>query len=259
MKVIWLVFLCSMIMLAACSSTIPIKKDQESFRLLNEDLAGERCDVLMADSGIVIAENLWVDADSSSMVILKHYTYSGWKTIDIVRIPTSDIQSIQYTDNGVGALYGLLYGTVTGLVFYALMPGAAEDAQEGEDNPVSRGITGAATAMLFGGMAILAPFGGLAWGAIIGHDYECILDHSDSFTDDQVEEINIDDLSDDDKAPLRVKFSSIVEKGSGYLVILWQGKKIHLQRSEYHYRGTTTDGQEYIVIPTYIYRLKFNP
>ena len=55
----------------------------------------------------------------------------------------------------------------------------------------------------------------------------------------------------------RVEFSSIIEKDSRYLIILWQGKKIRLQRSEYNYRGITKEGNLYIIVPKHIYESKF--
>ena len=63
--------------------------------------------------------------------------------------------------------------------------------------------------------------------------------------------------SGEDKSSKRVEFSSLVEKGNGYLVILWHGKEIRLLRSEYSYRGTSVDGKAFIVVPNQIYENKF--
>lgn len=69
---------------------------------------------------------------------------------------------------------------------------------------------------------------------------------------DQPQEIKIKD-----KSYIHVEFTSVVGKGSGYIIILWQEKDIVLDRSEYNDRGTTKEGQQYIVVPKYIYESKF--
>ena len=64
-------------------------------------------------------------------------------------------------------------------------------------------------------------------------------------------------VKDVDKTPLQIQFTSVIEKGNGYIVILCQKKEIRLDRAEYNYRGTTADGQQYIVVPKYVYQSKF--
>jgi len=55
----------------------------------------------------------------------------------------------------------------------------------------------------------------------------------------------------------RVEFTKIVEKGRGYIIILWQGKKIRLSRVEYNYMVKTNDGTQFIVVREEVYLEKF--
>jgi len=251
MKTFYIFLLLFYIYLTGCSSTVRIKNDQTAYESLNEKLTGERCQVLLADSGSMFAENITMGIDTTYMVKWSFSSLSGWDPVDTIRTSTSNIQRIHYTHNGMGALEGLGFGFAGGLVLAALTPGAAKDAAE--EDPVG----GVAAGMAMGAMALTTPIIGLITGALIGHKYECILNCSDSLAYGEVKKINLEELNDEDKSPVKVEFSSIVEKGSGYLVLLWQGKKIRLQRAEYYYRGTTEDNREYIVVQKYIYKLKF--
>ena len=54
-----------------------------------------------------------------------------------------------------------------------------------------------------------------------------------------------------------IEFDAIREKGPDYIIIDWQGKEIRLLRSEYKYRGITSDGKPFILIYKDIYQYKF--
>jgi len=64
-------------------------------------------------------------------------------------------------------------------------------------------------------------------------------------------------IEKDVTSSVRVEYSGLVEKGSGFIVITWHGKQIRLERSEYSYREISDTGQLYIVVPQNIYELKF--
>jgi hypothetical protein len=213
---------------------------------LNKELEDEKVKLTLARNTIN-AEYIEIAEDSSSWVEVKS-KYGQRNLSDTIRIPTSDIKRISYKNNTLGALEGFGFGTLTGLSFYLLGRSAVKETDNfGE----ALGV-----AMVMGLGVITSPIIGLITGAIIGHEENYILIKPDTSVDGY-EKGDSQQLSIGDKSYVRVIFSSVVEKGSGYIIILWQKKLIRLQRSEYSHRGTTKEGQPYIVVPNYIYESKF--
>jgi len=71
------------------------------------------------------------------------------------------------------------------------------------------------------------------------------------------EQIEPDILTEKDSTMVTVIFSSVIEKGNGYIVISWQEKVVRLDSSEYISQGETEDGQLFIIVPNDIYNRKF--
>jgi hypothetical protein len=103
---------------------------------------------------------------------------------------------------------------------------------------------------------LLGTVAGTILGLLVGHNDHYILTDSEKALKDTEETFKQQGSGTEDTSAVSVKFSSIIQKGNGYLVILWQSRKIRLERSEYHYRGTSEDGQQYIVVPAHIYKSK---
>jgi hypothetical protein len=210
-----------------------------SYQSLNQTLDGERCEILLANIGLVIAENIKLTEDSTYIVT----------SVGTIKTPTSNILRINCMDNGQGALEGAGIGALVGLFYSIVLTPEAEKDQN---------AFGANMLRFFGRAALFTgPLYGLGIGAIIGHKDNYIFTDSEDSADNLIEKRQAQALSIEDKSPVRVIFSSVVEKGIGYITILWQGEEIRLQRSEYNYRGTTAEGQQFIVVPNYIFESKF--
>jgi hypothetical protein len=55
----------------------------------------------------------------------------------------------------------------------------------------------------------------------------------------------------------KVEVSSVEDTGTGYIIVLWKGKKIGLSKSQYYGIEKTRDGKIYIKIPEDLYKEKF--
>jgi hypothetical protein len=154
-----------------------------------------------------------------------------------INLSTASIKKITNTRHGKGALKGLGGGLVTGAAIgFGLGYFSYNESQS--DWFHSAGEAGGIGAIIFGVPAALV---GLIAGAIHG-DIETFI-----FTPPEIES----------KPSNRVEFTEIVEEGSKYIIILWQGKEIRLSYLEYNYRGTTKEGKQFIVVPGDIFLQKF--
>jgi hypothetical protein len=153
-----------------------------------------------------------------------------------INLSTASIKKITNTRHGKGALKGFGGGLVTGAAIGFGLGYFSYDSPSDWFN--SAWEAGGIGAIIFGVPLALV---GLIAGAIHG-DIETFI-----FTPPEMES----------KPFNRVEFSEIVEEGSNYIIILWQGKEIHLSYSEYNYKGTTKEGKQFIVVPEDIYLQKF--
>ena len=80
----------SLIYLTGCSSTIQIQHDMTSYQSLNEQLAGEKCKIILADSGFVLAEDVEISTDSTYLYSVL-FSSGMWHTVDKITTPTSNV------------------------------------------------------------------------------------------------------------------------------------------------------------------------
>jgi hypothetical protein len=149
-------------------------------------------------------------------------------TIGERKIATKSIKEITIKNSGRGALKGIGLGVASTLVLSAISYFSNQDEPYAE--------------VAF----IIFPPAGLVLGAIIGAAGGDI----DRFVFPYQQDTNSDPY-------VRVEFSSILERGRGYIIILWQGKEVRLSKDEYSYRGTTEDGKLFIMVSDNIYNSKF--
>jgi hypothetical protein len=71
MKTLRIFLLPFYIFLTGCSSTIQIKNEQMTYESLNEQLAGERCKIILADSGFVITYRYLLHKNLREKALLK--------------------------------------------------------------------------------------------------------------------------------------------------------------------------------------------
>ena len=190
---------------------------------MNRKLAEEKVTLELLNGEEMTGFDVEVKSDSTS--------------VGDINLSTVGIKKITNTRHGKGALKGFGWGLVTGAAIgFGIGYFSYDGYTYGEIN--SAGEAGGIGAITFGVPSALL---GLIAGAIHG-DIETFI-----FTLPEMES----------KPSNRVEFTEIVEEGSNYIIILWQGKEIHLSYSEYNYKGTTKEGKQFIVVPEDIYLQKF--
>jgi hypothetical protein len=255
MKTFLNLLLVSLIYLAGCSSTQQIRYNQAEFDILNWDYEGAIGEIALVDGSTISGKYIQIAEDSTCYREVKSRLNVVRLASDTSRIPTSDITRITYKNTSKGALEGAGFGALAGLAIGAIIANSIEP--ENSKNPMETWSKGMSQASLIPGGLLAGILIGIPVGSGIGHKDNYILLDSENSVYNEYENVDLQSLTDEDKSPVRVIYSSVVEKGSGYIIILWQGKKIRLRRSEYNQRGTTKEGKLYMVVPDYIYRRRF--
>ena len=243
-KQLLFIFYLLLLCLTGCSSTYYIKNDPTSLDEFNEELQGNAGTIVLKDGPDISARRMHINEDSSSWVEVKTFLNVTKLAKDTSRAATADIEKIVLKNKGLGAVEGLAFGAIGGSFVGKIMA-----SNQGDDlkKQLDAGI----------GSLLLGTVGGAVLGLMIGHSYHYILTDSEEARRNKEEAFKQQVSGTEDTSAVKVEFSSIIQKGSEYLVILWQSKKIRLERPDYHYRGTSEDGQQYIVVPVYIYKSKF--
>jgi len=159
----------------------------------------------LVNKKVVLKERTDIKMEANKVVINPDSTSIGER-----KIATENIQEI--TIEKGGTLKGLIYGVSTGFLFGGLAYLLQKDK-----------------AYIEMGLIILPPVGlvfGTLGGAIAGDDETYILISSQN----------------ENESHIRVDIISVLEQGSGYIVVLWKRREIRLERSDYSYRGTSADG-----------------
>ena len=230
MKTISLILLISMIHFISCSSTYKISHTKSAYDKLNKELEGERAEITLMNDTVIVGENITIGIDSSSWIeSTKQNTVI--KTQIIWSLPTSEIKEIAYTNNGMGAAKGAIYGVLCAGGSWAIAESVPFSRIK--DNSVGKAFV---TCIIM--YSII--------GAGIGNKDNYILQGTVA-------------AKEDDKSihTVKVKISSIIEEGSDYIIIEWQGKEVRLLRSEYVYTASGGVEGKIIVVPKEVYETKF--
>jgi hypothetical protein len=199
---------------------------------MNEKLEGEKVTLKLINGEEILGYNVEIKSDSTSIGDIKLSTAS----IKKITNPRHDRGALKGL--GYGALIGAPIGFIVGYISY-------EDSPSGESGPNSAGASGGIGALLLGGPTALV---GLIVGGIHGDIGTFIFPPS---------EMESKPSPGVEFKPFRVEFTEIVEEGSGYIIILWQGKEIRLSNSEYNFRWTIEEGKQFMEVPQVIYLQKF--
>ena len=135
------------------------------------------------------------------------------------KISTKTIKEITINNHGMGVLKGMGYGVLSTLILSGLF------YLPSQDEPYSE--------MVF----IFLPPLGFALGGLFGGIHGDI--------DTYVFPL------------LKVEVSSVTDTGTGYIIVLWKGKKLGLSKSQYYGIEKTQDGKIYIKISENLYNKKF--
>lgn len=144
---------------------------------------------------------------------------SDYTTVGEGKISTTTIKEITINNHGTGALKGMGCGALSGFIFGGVLYLGSMDEPYAEVPLVILPALG----FVLGGL----------FGAIHG-DIETFV-----------------------FPLLKVEVSSVNDTGTGYIIILWQGKKIGLSNSQYYKIEKTPDGKIYISVPVDLYKEKF--
>lgn len=119
MKTIYWMFLILMINFISCASTKMINRE-EDYNELNRKLEGKQVLIKLKNNEVITAEYAYISADSSSWFIPQGVQHHRFGPNNRQIIPTSEIREVSLKSTARGALRGLTFGLVTGLVgFYA--------------------------------------------------------------------------------------------------------------------------------------------
>lgn len=140
-------------------------------------------------------------------------------TVGERKISTKTIKEIVIKNHGTGALKGMGYGLLSTSILSGIL------YLSSKDEPYSDVVW------------VIYPPMGLALGGLFGGI------HGD------IEKLVF--------PTSKIEVSSVTDTGTGYIIILWQGKKIGLSNSQYYNIEKTRDGKIYIIIPEEIYKEKF--
>jgi len=189
----------------------------------------------------------WAEAviskiDKNTIVYCKH------DSTENTTAPFQDVQMIRTTNHDKGFWQGFRVGLLGGAVLGGIVASTGGDEYGDWWWKTSEGTAGIYI------MVISPIIGGIAGGQVGAKEIYVFVEDS---VYDGNKKGHLQELSNVDKSHVRVEFSSIVEKGRGYIIILWQGKEIKLSSSEYNYRTEAEDGRQFIIVPNYVYDSKF--
>ena len=137
------------LLVSGCSSTVELPSAVDANRKIGDGAAT----IFLKSGQQYDTREVHVHADSTQFV--------DRKTEDVLQFSTREIQSIQVTHHGGGALEGLLFGGLGGGVLgLTLGIGTGTSGDEG----MGKGL------LLLTGLAV-GSVGGFTYGAITGHDY----------------------------------------------------------------------------------------
>lgn len=167
MKTISFILIISIIHFISCSSTYTISHSKSAYDELNEELEGERGEIILTNGDLVVGKNIKIWVDSLSCV----ESNSEAKMF----IPTLDIKKIAITNHWRGAWDGFRYGALIGGVTGLIVGIAAGLPFDPEEDGGGWGGAKIGTLGLIFGIGINAGLIGLPIGAIIGHTDKYVL------------------------------------------------------------------------------------
>jgi hypothetical protein len=221
-----------------------LTNNKDDLNEVNNNLKEETVKILLEDGTTKRAKNLKLSPASTS--------WTDLETERVNNIETEKIGEIRVLNRTRSGRTGLIIGALTGGIFAATEAGSEGyewlDSVEEGFVKVLGGEGGSKTTRYVSGFILGAVAGGLLGytvGAIIGSTDKYVIHH---------ETENYEDL---DSSTVKIEFTKVVEKGSGYLIILKGGKEILLKRSDYIYRRTTRTGQQFIIVTKHVYESKF--
>jgi len=212
------IFVISVFFYISCSSTYYVKNEDSFYKEMNEKLKGEIATVTLVNKQELVGKDIEVKFDSTSF--------------DKINIHTKDIKEITIKNHDWGIINGAGLGVLVGAAMGGMIYAATTTKKTGF--VPSSGLTVIS-------LPVLGLFSGVLIGGIVG-DTESFI-----FPSHKMES----------EPTIRVEYTKIVEKGTGYIVILCKGKKIRLSRAEYNYMVETDDGKQFIIIPEEVYLEKF--
>ena len=226
----------SIIFITGCGTTYMVNNKDFTYEDLNKEIEGQQVTLAYINGGKDIGKNVRVYSDSTYiewMILENEYVVKNRK------VPTASLKEISNKRRGRGAAKGLGYGLLAGVTFGFFAGYAGYDESDtgwfSYNSPQEAGIfAGIVYGLLFGST-------GLIVGGLNG----------------DVESFYFPQAEIEDTSSVKVEFSKIVKKDLGYLIIMYQGKEIHLISSEYRQISESMDGRTFITVPKEIYAKKF--
>ena len=235
-------FILSIFLFTACSSTHFIKNDDSSYNEVNQKLIGKKVTLALNNGEEISGSNVFVKSDSTS--------------VDEISIPTANINKITNTNNSMGAASGAIIGLVSGLGIGFLIDLATSFEVNDHLHYEYGSLEMSVTSSSGGQGALIGGISGLLFGVLIGG----MNGPTDTFILSQPETGDTTDVlaaKNEDNPFVCVEISSIVKKTVKYIIVLWQGNEIRLLSSEYNYTVRADDGKQSIVVPKEVYLEKF--
>ena len=244
MKNILSLILFGILLFNGCTGIYVIKHDESYLSDINKKLTEKTVTIELSNGNTMVGKGVLISSNSISWTELEsndHYNFQS-----------ANIQEIRVSNRSRSGKAGFWVGMIAGGAIGASIISSSDyewlDVVEAGSRKAMCAEGGSKTTRYATGIAI----GGLV-GGLLGYTIGAIVGSTDKYIFDQdTQSVKIEDGS-----LIRVKFTSIVQKGSGYIIILFQGREIRLQRSEYNYRGTTKGKQLFIVVPIDVYDSKF--
>jgi len=210
--------------------------DAEKCAEINAKTQGQKAAMSMKNvRGEIVVENIMIREDST--------TWFNPYNMTRRTASTNSIREIKITDYKKGFLYGLIG---TGVCILAMAAVSGEEGSYGSMKTDNLEITTAGWIRFFAvTIGIAMPIS----GAINGIDCSYIV--NDPLTPaDELESRHMGKT-------VEVTLSSIVERGTDFVIVHWRGKDIRLLKTEYQYIATVNEGKQILVVSKDIYEGKF--
>lgn len=226
--------------LLSCSSTQFLSVEDFDREWIEGRLQGKSATIKFKNGQWAKAEIRSID--KNTLVYCKH------DSTENTTAPFQDVQMIRTTNHSIGFWQGMVIGFLGGAALGGIVASTGGDEYGDWWWKTNEGTAGIY-------IMVISPIIGGIIGGVKGAK-EIYLFVEDSVYDGN-KKGHLQELSNVDKSSVRVEFTKIVEKGRGYIIILWQKKEIRLLSSEYNYMLETEEGKQSIVVPKYIYDSKF--
>jgi hypothetical protein len=254
--------------LYSCSSTYTISHTQSDYVELNETLDEEKASITLITDTVIVGENVNVRLDSTSWF---EQAFNGdWTNIRTV--PTRAVSHVEIRNSGQGflnwwAISAWIIAVPAGIIWYNSWK---ESTDYDKDYEGLASVVAIFVGLGVGGMAGI-PFG--IYGSQVGVPERYNLEASKESTDlstEISEYFKADEYYDDNEPIPTTEVDPPLLQSDGYykinvsslkwreleIIVTWNGKRIHLPKSEVKNSWKSGD-KSYIIISPEVYKNKF--